>query len=299
LAPDSRATHALVPAAEYDDGGLLAVQRAALRFAAARGDLVVLLGLPRHYRRDEVLAHIARLASGGAPPEFSGPGVPSLSSGESLAMSFGALLHPHIVQRLADRAGEVVDAVPPEGAVAGSLAAATIARGAFVAAANRPLAHALGTDPILDVEDWRTLVPAGANPILARPRGFVLLSEETLSDEPRLRPLHVRRLLILLRRLVLREGATLVFENHGPVLRNLVRHRFETLLASLFARGAFSGTTPAEAFRVAVDEGANPPASVALGRLVVELTVVPAPALERIVVRLVADERGRLAVEEG
>ena len=40
----------------------------------------------------------------------------------------------------------------------------------------------------------------------------MVLSADTLSDDPDLRPINVRRLLILLRRLALRLGATYVFE---------------------------------------------------------------------------------------
>src|SRR6185295_7859956 len=50
-------------------------------------------------------------------------------------------------------------------------------------------------------------------------RGFVLLSADTLAPGEDLRPLNVRRLLILLRRAALQLGATYVFEPNGDAFR--------------------------------------------------------------------------------
>jgi hypothetical protein len=302
--PEERLTWTLRPVAEYDDAVLLAVHRAMLRFAAARADLVALLSLPRHYRAAEATRHVGRLTAGG-DEQIGGTAmttvVPPLGFGESQTLSFGALMHPWLSVRAPDRAmqrEDVISTLPPDGAVLGSMAELAIQRGAWIAAANRVLQRVIALRPALDREDWRQLTPARVNLVLQSPRGFLLLSETTLSADALVAPIHIRRLLILLRRLALREGDRFVFAPHDINLRNLVRHRFEATLADLYARGAFAGRDPAAAFRVVTDETVNPPASMERGRFVVELQVAPAPALAFITVRLVADERGRLAVEE-
>ncbi len=85
------------------------------------------------------------------------------------------------------------------------------------------------------------------------PHGFVTLNEDTLSDDEDLRPLNVRRLLILLRRQALLQGANYVFEPNNDSFRRLVQRSFEATLDLLFVRGAFAGSTPQSAYQVRVD----------------------------------------------
>src|SRR5690606_11641631 len=60
-------------AAESDASSLLAVHRALLRFAAARGNFIALLSLPEHYRASEALEHAGRLTPGGPEEEPAAP----------------------------------------------------------------------------------------------------------------------------------------------------------------------------------------------------------------------------------
>ncbi len=298
-------TELAVPA--YDPAALLAVQRASLRLAAARADLLALLSLPDHYRADDALDHLARLTPGG-PPEPPAPplppgavdpavGVPPLTLGELPALGFGALYHPWLVGRGGGApASSSLRRQPPEGAVGGTMAALALGPGAWRAPANRPLAGVLALDPPLGLEAWRRL--SGVNAVLHHPRGFLLLSADTLSDHGSLRPISVRRLLILLRRLALREGQGFVFEPNDAFLGDLVRHRFELLLGDLYRRGAFAGATAEAGFRVVASSSINPPDAVDRGRFVVELQVAPARALAFLTVRLVDGGAGRLAVQE-
>jgi len=312
---------------EFDDGELLAVHRALLRFCAARADLVALLSLPDHYREDDARTHIGRLSPGGGDDgSFTGGGaarVPPLTRGETPVLGFGALYHPWLTVR--EEAGRKVEdtatperlasaaavatvpdgssvpslvTLPPDGAAAGVLARLALERGAWIAPANRPLTGTLAVRPAFGLEAWGRLTAARVNVLTRNPRGFLTLGADTLSGEETLRPLHVRRLLILLRKLALEEGRRFVFQNNSPGFRDLVRHRFERVLGDLFRRGAFAGTSEQGAFRVTVDESVNPPASVERGLLVVELAVAPARELAFITVRLLAGD-GRLTVEEG
>jgi hypothetical protein len=305
-----RAEFTEVTSAAYDASALLAVHRALLRFAAARGDFLALLSLPDHYRAPEALAHTGLLTPGGDEEEPSPAGggplfprVPPLTEGEAPLLSFGALYHPWPVARTTSgrNLGEIEAPIrlsPPDGAVAGLMAATAAEAGAWRAPANRPLIGVLALQPPLDVEVWRRLVPARVNVLLRDPRGFIAKSEDTLGGERALGRVHVRRLMILLRRLALREGERFVFEPHGVQLRRRVRTVFEQALGELYQRGAFDGDDADAAFQVITDDTVNQPATVDRGQLLVELRVAPAAALAYLTVRLVTAGAAGLTVEE-
>jgi hypothetical protein len=292
-------------AREYEASNLLAIHRALLRFAAARGDLLALLALPDHYRADDALEHVGRLAPGGRE-EFIGPPspparflrVPALSEGEATVMSHGALYHPWTLSRRSGDARRPHRRSPPEGALAGLMAAMARDEGAWHAPANRPLFGVAALEPDLGFHSIGRLILGGVNPLSNERRGFVARSEDTLGGERALGRVHVRRLMILLRRLAVREGEPLVFEPHGPDLRRRLRLRLERMLEDLFQRGAFAGRDASDAFRVVADESVNPPESVDAGRLVIELRITPAAALANLTVRLITAGPGLLAVEE-
>ena len=113
------------------------------------------------------------------------------------------------------------------------------------------------------------------------------LTANTMTDVAAVRPIGVRRLTMLLRRLARREGVGVVFEPNDRELRRLVGLRFERLLTGLFQRGAFAGAVPAEAFEVSTGDSVNPQAAVESGRFVVEVRFAPSRPLEFITVRLV------------
>src|SRR5262249_38694047 len=120
----------------------------------------------------------------------------------------------------------------------------------------------------------------------------------TLSPDREVNEMSVRRLLILLRRLALREGMTYVFQPNDAALQVLVRRRFEEVLANLFARGAFAGDTQDQGFRVVTNGAANPPGQVEQGRFVAELPVAPSLPLSLLTVRLLQAGGEILLAEE-
>ena len=124
-----------------------------------------------------------------------------IGPGESRALSYGAVYHPWILEREPQAA---VVRRPPDGTMTGAIARRSITRGAWIAAANDPLTGVLGLSPRLGPERQLDLLIAQMNLIRQEPHGFLALSADTLSDDPDLRPLNVRRLLILLRRAALR-----------------------------------------------------------------------------------------------
>jgi hypothetical protein len=274
---------------EYDGGVTRDVHVAMLRFCAARSDCFSVLALPRHYREPQALEHAAALTAvlgGIAEPGDVG----------ARTLSFGALYHPWTLVR-GSAPGESLRALPPDGATVGVMAARANELGAWAAPANRPLAGVAILDPKLPESARATFLGRKVNAVARFPRGFMTWSEETLSDDPDLRGVGVRRLLILLRRLAVREGNTYVFQPNNERFRRLVQRQFDALLGDLYVRGAFKGRSHAEGYRVVTDDTVNPPENVDQGRLIVELRVAPSRPMAFLTVRLVQAGAG-ITVQE-
>ena len=262
----------------------LAVQRALLRMCGARGDLFAVLALPEHFREEEAIDYVSQLKS----PNARGRTVHNellqpVNSSEKNILSYGACYHPWPIER--DAAGDF-RRVPPDGAACGVLARRALSRGAWVAPANELLSGVVALTPPIDRRRWLDLQEARVNLFRHEPAGFLALDADTLIDDEDLRPINVRRLLILLRRLAIREGATYVFEPNDDSFRRLVQHRFEGLLNQLYVRGAFAGRTSREAFEVNTGIDLNTPQSVEQGRFIIELKVAPSLPLTFLTIRL-------------
>ena len=270
---------------------LLAVQRALLRLCAARGDLFAVLSLPKHYREDQAVAHVTRLKS---PVDLAGAVTP-LGYGEAGALSDGAVYHPWVSGREKAGAGEIRD-IPPDGSICGVFAHRALTRGAWIAPANEVLQGVMALNHSISPNRWWRWQEAQINLIRQDPRGFLVLSSDTLSDDDDVRPINVRRLLMLLRRLALKLGATYVFEPHDDSFRRLVRRGFEAMLDQMFVRGAFAGKTPDTAYQVVVSDSLNTPQSVEQGRFIVEIRVAPSQPMAFLTIRLVqTGERGMVS----
>ena len=251
------------------------------------GDLLAVLALPEHYRTEEAIAHVETLKAPDAPPLVVGTAVLlPLGVGEASAFSYAAIYHPWMVSQN-EAPAQGFRAIPPDGAACGVLAQRALTRGAWIAPANEVLSGVVALTPLVIRQHWLAVQEAQINLVRQEPRGFMVLSADTLSADPDLRPINVRRLLILLRRLALRLGATYVFEPHDDAFRRLVQRGFEALLDDMFGRGAFAGATPATAFQVVTSQALNTPQSVEQGRFIVELRVAPSLPLTFLTVRLV------------
>jgi phage tail sheath protein FI len=258
---------------------------------AGRGDLFAVLALPERFGADQAIDHAARLQTivrGGV-----GDDVP-LAPGEERALSYGALYHPWIVTR--DAAG-ALQRTPPDGAACGVMAARAIARGAWVAPANEPLQATVALTRAIPDDRRLELADAAVNLVRRDPRGFMVLAADTLSLDPELRPINVRRLLILIRRVALRHGVRYVFESNDDALRRTVERTFAALFDGLFARGAFAGKTPEQAYRVNCGPSVNPPTQIDLGRFAVELRVAPSLPMSFLTVLLVQAGDGLQVIE--
>ena len=167
---------------------------------------------------------------------------------------------------------------------AGVIARRALERGAWIAPANQTLTGFAALDSILETSDAQ--LAAAINPIVKQGLVFSVLDALTLSEDADTRPINVRRLMSLLRRLALKRGALFVFEPNSDALRRAIDHRFRNWLGTLFARGAFAGATPSEAFRLRVDSTLNTAQSIDAGRLIIEIAVAPAQPMRFLTVRL-------------
>ena len=263
----------------YAPNTLLEVHRALARMCAARGDVFAVLALPAHYRENDALAYanILRLSSS---PEAAGGGE-TLSS----EFSYAALYHPWLITR-AEGAVDSFRAVPPDGGICGIMAKRAVERGAWVAPANDALQGCIALTPPISAEKRLALQDARVNLVRQEPRGFLVLDADTLSNDPELRPIGVRRLLMLLRRTALRVGAQYVFEPNDKALRRSVQRGFGAMLAELHKRGAFKGATSAEAYQVITDDSLNTAHSMDQGRFIAELRIAPSRPMTFLTVRI-------------
>jgi hypothetical protein len=278
----------------YDSDVLFAVQRALLRMCAARGDIFAVLDLPEHYDKNKALAHVATLKTTKGFTSAS-LGVEPFSADETKALSFGAVYHPWLMTR--EGSFESLRNIPPGGAACGVMARRTIERGAWIAPANEPLQDILGLATDFERESFLDFQDGLINLVRQEPTGFLVLDSDTLSVDFDLRPINVRRLLSLLRRVAAKRGAEYVFEPNDERFRRQVQRGFASLLDLMFARGAFAGATPATSYQVVVGESVNNFQSVEQGRFIVELRVAPSQPLKFVSVRLV-QAGGRSSVSE-
>src|SRR5262249_46559812 len=151
--------------------------------------------------------------------------------------------------------------------------------------------------PLIRPERWLDLQQAQINLVRQKPRGFLCMNADTLADDSDLRPINVRRLLILLRRLALRLGATYVFEPNDDSFRRMVQRGFEAMLKQMYSRGAFAGNTTDSSYQVVTGTEVNTPRSLDQGRFIVELRVAPSLPMTFLTVRLIQSGDRSLVVE--
>jgi phage tail sheath protein FI len=251
---------------------------------AARGDMFAALALPQHYRERDAMAHAAQLTG-------------ELGQAEQAAFSFGGIYHPWLTGREENDTTNL-RSNPPDGATCGVMAKRSSLRGPWISPANEPLRGVVALTPTISRAYWQALQDAQINLLRQEPGGFLCLSAATLSSDPDLEPINVRRLMSFLRKTVLRAGVDYVFEPNSDEFRRGVQRGFEKVLDLLFLRGAFAGRKASDAFRVATDSRVNTPRTIALGQFFVEIRVAPSVPMRFLTVRLV-QTADRTFVTEG
>jgi len=262
------------PDISFDE--LLQVHEAMIRLCAARADVFGLLSLPRSYDAATCVLYKNLLTQ-------------ALDSEDGdTTLSFAAVYFPWIVTRdSSDDEPGAIRAVAPEGAVAGQMAATTVSSGAWFSPANQILTAAVDVDTDLGETAPETFFTNQLNLGYQASRGFVTMSSLSLSLWSQLAEMNVRRLLILLRRIALREGVVYVFQPNDTNFWRRVKRRFDDLLGKLYVQGAFAGATQDQSFVVITDGSVNTPQTVADGQFIVLINVAPSLPLEFLTLRLV------------
>ena len=211
------------------------------------------------------------------------------------------LYHPWIVTP--DNTGlppQSLRTLVPDGAVCGVIASTTLASGAWIAPANVAVTNAVALAPSLQTGTPLAFASARINLIAQQPEGFMITGQDTLISDSfaDLQPLNVRRLLILLRRLALREGVRYVFQNISPAFQRQVTRQFQQWMQLLLARGAFAGSSALDSYQVIADASVNSQSSIDQGRFIVKLLVAPSVPMRFLTVLLV-QSGGQLSLVEG
>ena len=280
--------------AELDDADLLplrSIQAALIRLCHGRGDILGLLDLPAHFRVRESLEWQADLRNSLGLARRRGPGDRDLP----VDPSYAAVYHPWVIVAPAG-AATPLRVTPPDGAIAGLIAARELARGAWIAPANDALRDVQGLSLDLTRDEWATLFPEQLNLIRREAADFRPMSAHTLSDVAELRQISTRRLLMLLRKAALERGMDYVFETNHDRFRQGVAAALAALLRRMNDAGAFAGATPDESFRVDTGPAVNPPEEVDRGRFVAVIQVAPSVPAEFITVALTRTAQGSLQI---
>jgi uncharacterized protein len=216
----------------------------------------------------------------------------------AIASSYAAAYHPWLQTARRDDSRDRLVAIPPSAVAAGIIARLEIAFGVPHGPANA-LAYEIVTVSERIAPAWHDQIhPLGIDVYLQERDGVRLTGARTLSRDAQWRQLSVRRLMIMLRRVLLRQMQWAVFEPNGPRLRARLTQLLRMYLRRLLQAGAFRGASEEQSFFVRCDDALNPPQVTDMGRLYAEIGVAPAEPLEFIVLRLSRDGDGTLTVEE-
>ena len=215
--------------------------------------------------------------------------------GDPDAVSCVALYFPWILMQ--EVVGDPVQLLPPTPAVAGVIARRDLARGPQIAPANENVNAVVGVArPVDDLMDSQLYSPGPDENGLAIPAvnlirpfagyGIQVWGARTLSTDPLLQFLNVRRTLSAIERHCRAILETVVFEPNTPFLWLRVSQSVVGVLMPWFNSGALRGSQPAQAFYVRCDSTNNPPDAINSGQLLCEVGVAVAAPAEFIVFRI-------------
>lgn len=280
-------------------------QRAPRSGADGLGDWAEAIGTARgfiaRHRRDAILVAgvplLADLAASHDPLRYLQSGGVLAVDGEEAtraSSAFVQLASPWLATRESIDLPQLVE--PPDGLLAGSIAAGALARGTFRSIAGTLLPAVVDTEPraswgLAPDAPWARF--ASRVCLVARqPDGWALQSDVTTSPDRAWRGGGVARMLASLVRAARTTGETELFGANGPALWARVRRHLEALLTDYWREGGLGGASPAEAFDVRCDRSTMTQSDLDAGRLLARITVLPAAAIERITVVLALSAAG-------
>jgi phage tail sheath protein FI len=209
-----------------------------------------------------------------------------------------AIYFPRILA--SDPLTEAADSFAPGGAIAGLFASTDLQRGVWTAPAGIEAAMqgALGlslggsTKPgkLTDADSGK-LNTAGINALRnVPPYGDVVWGARTLQGTDALasdwKYIPIRRLAFYIEESVVRGTQWAVFEPNGPMLWAQITRGVGNFMQTLFAQGAFKGTTPAAAYFVRCDNTTNTPADIESGTINIVIGFAAVSPAEFIIIRV-------------
>ncbi len=178
-------------------------------------------------------------------------------------------------------------AVPPSGYIAGLLARSDIQGGTHHSFANKEIEGIVDTAVPVTQMDCELLNPDGINTILTFPgRGIRVWGARTLSSDPALRYINVRRTFSMIAESIERGTQWVTFEPNSPDLWENVKRLVYFFLKGLWKKGYLQGENVDEAFYIKVDEENNPSDVRDRGELIIEVGIAIVRPAEFIIVRV-------------
>jgi Bacteriophage tail sheath protein len=283
-------------------GGTLRAEKKGL-YALENADLVNLIVVPPYTATGEIEAAVLNAAIAYAeerravmivdpPVAWSSVDNAVTGAGTFLSSKNAAVYFPALSEADTLRDGQLTT-VAPSGAVAGIMARTDANRGVWKAPAGLEAtvrgASAL-TVPMTDLEIGR-LNPLGVNCIRTSPgAGITVWGARTREGDDRVasewKYLPVRRTALFLEESLYRGTQWVVFEPNDEPLWAQIRLNITSFMTTLFRRGAFAGTTPAQAFFVKCDSETTTPDDVNLGVVNIIVGFAPLKPAEFVVIQL-------------
>lgn len=204
--------------------------------------------------------------------------------------SYGAVYFPW-VRMLDPTGGPEPILAPPSGFVAGIYARTDSRRGVWTSPAglDANVAGAVGlATELTDVQHGLLNVHPKSVSVIRRfpASGIVLWGARTLSSDPEWRYVSPRRMAIFLRVSIFNGIQWAVFQPNDEPLWSQLRLNLNAFMTTLFRRGAFQGSTPADAFFVKVDSETTTQADIDNGVVNVLVGFAPLKPAEFVVVKI-------------
>ncbi|MET0146131.1 MAG: phage tail sheath subtilisin-like domain-containing protein [Ilumatobacteraceae bacterium] len=230
-----------------------------------------------------------RMAVLDAPPGMTPQQIKEWRSDVAMYDSqFATLYYPWIqVSNPAATNGDTEIYVPPSGHMAGIWARTDDTRGVWKAPANEVVRGALDVEMTITKAEQGLLNPIGINCI--RPfgtRGIRVWGARTLSSNTDWTYINVRRLFNMIETTIMEGTQYAVFEPNDMSLWEGLKRTINAFLRGLWRDGALFGATAEQAFFVKCDEETNPPESIDMGKVVVEVGIAPVKPAEFVIFRI-------------
>jgi phage tail sheath protein FI len=207
---------------------------------------------------------------------------------EEFDSSYAAVIYPWLKAKIFQSEELLpMKLVPACGYVAGMMASLDVSFGTHHSFANREIEGIVDIEFPLTQFDTELLNPDGINTVLAFPgRGIRVWGGRTLSSDPALRYINVRRTFNMIAESIEHGTQWVTFEPNSPDLWESVKRLVFFFLKNLWKKGFLQGENVEEAFYIKVDEENNPPDVRDRGELIIEVGVAIVRPAEFIIVRV-------------